>query len=67
MAAGINVATKKDKKSNDCDINIGNNSTGSTTPISILLEKSGDGNKRNPLIKPMIIDIYAVFSFKLLL
>ena len=67
MPTGANVAIKKDKKSNDCDTNAGNSSTGSIIPTSKLLEKSGVGNKRIPPIKPIIIDIYAVFSFKFLL
>ena len=67
MPIGTNVALKKDKKSNDCDTNAGNNSTGSIIPTSKLLEKSGEGNKRIPPIKPIIIAIYAVFSFNFLL
>ena len=67
MPTGRNVAIKKDKKSNDCDTNAGNNSIGSAIPTSKLLEKSGVGNKRNPPINPIIIDMYAVFSFNFLL
>ena len=67
MTTGANVAIKKDKKSKDCDTNAGNNSTGSIIPTSKLLEKSGEGNKRIPPIKPIIIAIYAVFSFNFLL
>tara|TARA_B110000263_G_scaffold238785_1_gene240361 strand:+ start:634 stop:876 length:243 start_codon:yes stop_codon:yes gene_type:complete len=65
--AGPTVANKKERNSNDCETNVGNNSTGSIIPTSKLLEKSGAGNKRNPPIKPKIIEIYAVFSFSCLL
>ena len=34
MLTGTNVAIKKDKKSNDCDTNEGNNSIGSIIPTS---------------------------------
>ena len=67
MHIGTNVAIKKDKKSNDCDTNTGNNSIGNIIPTSKLLEKSGTGNKRIPPIKPIIIAIYAFFSFNFLL
>ena len=67
MAAGKNVADKKDKNNSDCETNLGNNSIGKITPTSKLFEKSGAGNKRNPPINPIIIDIYAVFSFNCLL
>ena len=67
MMTGTNVAIKKDKKSNDCGTNTGNNSTGSIIPMSKLLEKSGVGNRRIPPIKPIIIAMYAVFSFNFLL
>ena len=63
----MNVAIKKDKKSKDCDTKAGNNSTGSIIPTSKLLEKSDVGNKRNPPNNPIIIDMYAVFSFNFLL
>ena len=57
IATGTNVAIKKDKNSNDCDTKAGNNSAGSIIPTNKLFEKSGAGNKRNPPIKPTIIDI----------
>ena len=63
----MNVEVKKDKKSNDCDTNLGKISIGKITPTSKLLEKSGNGNKRRPTINPVIIDKYAVFSFICLL
>ena len=46
----------KDRNSNDSDTNAGNNSAGNIIPTNKLLEKSGVGNKRNPPIKPIIID-----------
>ena len=64
---GRNVATKKDKNNKDCETKRGKKSTGSIIPTNKLLEKSGAGNKRNPPINPIIIDIYAVFSFNFLL
>ena len=67
MAAGKNVADKKDKNNSDCEKNLGNISRGKIIPTSKLFEKSGAGNKRNPAINPAIIDIYAVFSFSCLL
>ena len=54
---GTNVATKKDKNNSDCDTKAGNSSAGSIIPTNKLLEKSGTGNKRNPPIKPVIIDV----------
>ena len=61
------MAIKKDKNNNDCETKAGKYSTGIIIPTNKLLEKSGDGNKRNPPTKPKIIDIYAVFSFNFLL
>ena len=58
--AGATVATKKDRKSNDCDTNAGNNSFGMIIPTNKLFEKSGIGNRRNPPIRPRIIEMYAV-------
>ena len=54
---GTNVATTKDKNNNDCDTNAGNNSVGNIIPTNKLLEKSGVGNKRNPPIKPVMIEV----------
>ena len=48
-------------------MNSGKNSIGNKKPIKMLFEKSGVGNKTKPTISPIIIEIYAVFSFKLLL
>ena len=67
IATGMKVATKKDKNSNDCVTNAGNNSTGNIIPTNRLLEKSGVGNKRKPPINPTIIDMYAFFSLSFLL
>ena len=67
MAAGKNVAVKKDKNNSDCETNLGNISTGKIIPTNKLFEKSGTGNKRNPPINPRIIAIYAVFSLICLL
>ena len=53
--AGVRVATKKDKNNNDCETNVGNNSTGSMIPTNKLFEKSGTGNSSNPPNKPQII------------
>ena len=54
--AGPTVAIKKDRKSKDCETNTGNKSTGNIIPTNKLFEKSGTGNKRNPQIKPKIIE-----------
>ena len=67
IATGANVAVKKDRNSNDCNMNVGKKSAGKIIPINRLFEKSGDGNKRKPIINPIIIDKYAVFSVKRLL
>ena len=61
------MATKKDKNNIDWDINDGKTSIGKIIPTNKLFEKSGAGNKRNPPIKPIIIDMYAVFSLSFLL
>ena len=45
----------------------GNLSTEKKIPTNKLFEKSGDGNKSNPTTKPVIIEIYAFFSLKVLL
>ena len=65
--AGINVAIKNDKNNSDCETNTGNISVGKIIPTNRLFEKSGTGNNKNPPINPIIIDIYAVFSFNFLL
>ena len=64
---GINVAVKKDINSKDWDIIVGNNSIGTIIPTNKLFEKSGTGNKKNPIINPTIIEVYAVFSSNFLL
>jgi len=48
-------------------MNDGKKSAEKIIPTNKLLEKSGDGNKRKPVISPTIIDKYAVFSVKCLL
>ena len=50
------MAIKNDKNNYDCEIIPGKRSIEKKRPINKLLEKSGDGNKRNPAIKPIIID-----------
>ena len=57
MTTGKNVATINDKNNNDCDTNGANNSLDIKIPTNKLLEKSGDGNNKNPPIKPTIIDM----------
>ena len=64
---GVNVAVKNEKNNNELDKKFGKKSFGRIMPTSKLLEKSGTGNKRNPTINPIIIEMYAVFSFSLLL
>jgi hypothetical protein len=51
------VATIKDKNNNDCKMNGENNSLDINTPTSKLLEKSGNGNNKNPPTKPITIAI----------
>ena len=48
-------------------MNSENNSIGNKKPTKMLFEKSGAGNSNSPPINPIIIDIYAVFSFNCLL
>ena len=67
ITTGTNVAVKKDKNNNDWDTKTGNNSTGKIIPTNKLFEKSGTGNKKNPPIKPKIIDMYELFSLIFLL
>ena len=64
---GKKVAITKDKNNNDCDIKGPKSSLGIKTPTNKLLEKSGAGNIKKPPINPIIIDTYAVCSFKFLL
>ena len=64
---GKKVAIMNDKNNNDWETKAGKVSAGKITPTSKLFEKSGAGNKRNPPINPIIIEIYAVFSFNFLL
>ena len=56
-----------DRNSKDWDTKTGKASAGIKIPTNKLFEKSGTGNKRNQPINPIIIEIYAVFSFNLLL
>ena len=60
------MAITNDKNSKDWDTKEENNSFGTNTPTKRLLEKSGNGNIKNPPIKPIKIERYAVFSFTLL-
>ena len=57
MTTGKNVATINDRNSNDCDTNGAKNSSDIKIPTNKLLEKSGDGNNKNPPIKPTRIDM----------
>ena len=57
MTTGKNVATINDRNSNDCDTNGAKNSSDTKIPTNKLLEKSGDGNNKNPPIKPTRIDM----------
>ena len=61
------MAIINDKNNKDCETNTGKNSTGKIYPTNKLFEKSGIGNKRKPPTKPVIIDMYATFSFRFLL
>ena len=63
MVIGINVDSIKDKNSNDWAINGGKNSKGNNITIKIDFEKSGLGKNNNPTNNPVIIEIYALFSF----
>ena len=51
------MAIKNDKNNSDCETKIGNISVGKIIPTNKLFEKSGAGNRRNPPIKPTIIDM----------
>ena len=66
-SAGDAVATKKDRNSNDCEKKSGNKCVGIIIPTNKLFEKSGLGKRRRPPINPIMIDMYAVFSFRCLL
>ena len=57
MTIGKKVATINDKNNNDCDTNGAKNSLDIKIPTNKLLEKSGDGNNKNPPIKPIRIDM----------
>ena len=57
ISKGRKVATINDKKSKDCDIKDGNKSFGMKIPTNKLLEKSGEGNSKNPPINPIKIEI----------
>ena len=56
MIVGKKVATTKDKNNKDWTTNGENNSFGKNTPTNKLLEKSGNGNIKNPATKPIIIE-----------
>ena len=56
MIAGKKVAIKKDKNNKDWAINGENRSLDKNTPTNRLLEKSGNGNIKNPATKPIIIE-----------
>ena len=51
------VAIAKDKNNKDCDTNGVKEFLETSTPTSKLLEKSGNGNNKNPPINPTIIEI----------
>ena len=56
MVNGVNVAARKDKKSKDCLIKLGNKSKGNNIPTKIDLEKSSLGNNNKPKNRPIIIE-----------
>ena len=56
MIAGKKVAIKKDKNNKDWAIKGENKSLDKNTPTNKLLEKSGNGNIKNPATKPIIIE-----------
>ena len=65
---GENIcAICEDRNNNDCATKLGKKLIEKIKPTNILLEKSGDGNKRKPTINPIIIDKNAFFSDKFLL
>ena len=55
--AGKKVATIKDKNSKDWPTKGEKNSLGKNTPTNKLLEKSGNGNNKNPPINPTTIEM----------
>ena len=55
IIAGKKVATRKDKNNKDWATKGEKYSLGKNTPTSRLLEKSGNGNIKNPATKPIII------------
>ena len=55
ITIGIKVAITNDKNNNDCKIKGVNISFGNRNPTNKLLEKSGNGNSKNPPIKPITI------------
>ena len=59
---GRKVAIMKDKKSKDCATKDGNKSFDMRIPTNKLLEKSGEGNNKNPPTSPIKIEKYANFS-----
>ena len=56
MIAGKNVATINDKNNNDLVTKGAKNSFDINPPTNKLFEKSGEGNSKNPPIKPMMIE-----------
>ena len=56
IIAGKKVAIKKDKNNKDWAIKGENKSLDKSTPTNKLLEKSGNGNIKNPATKPIIIE-----------
>jgi len=56
MIAGKNVATINDKNNNDWVTKGAKNSFDINPPTNKLFEKSGEGNSKNPPIKPMMIE-----------
>ena len=63
---GKKVEKRKDKNNKDWVIKGENKSLGKNTPTNKLLEKSGNGNIKNPATIPIIIETLAVFSFTFL-
>ena len=64
MRIGTKVAARNERNNKDCDTNTGKKSLGKSIPTNNDLEKSGRGNKSNPLNNPIKIDKYIFFSFK---
>ena len=57
IIAGKKVATTNDKNNKDWATKGENKSVGKITPTNKLLEKSGNGNIKNPVTRPIIIEI----------